>query len=128
MLEFLIALKMPLVILQMLIISPVIIGLILLQSGKGDDLGSALGGAGSGSSVLGTGGTSKILVRGTVVFAILFMINSIALAKIFKIESSTSAGTSVSEPLVPADLPMDGLMLPEDLERQGTDGTEGEAE
>jgi len=102
MLEFMISLKWPLVTLQ-IIIAPILIILILLQSGKGDDLGSALGGGGGGSTVLGTGGASKVLVKGTAIFAVLFMINSIALAKIFKELSSASYGTSVSEPLVPAD-------------------------
>lgn len=109
--ELFLSMKIPLLILQA-VVSPVLIGLILLQSGKGDDLGSALGGAGGGNTVLGTGGTSKVLVRGTVVFAIVFMINSIALAKIFKEESLGSIGGSVSEPVVPADVDLDGV-LPE---------------
>ena len=101
MIELLVALKWPLVILQ-IILSPILIILVLLQSGKGDDLGSALGGGGGSSSVLGTGGASKFLVRGTVIIVVLFMINSIALAKIFKEVSSVSVGTSAPEPLVPA--------------------------
>lgn len=107
--EFLVALKVPLIIVQ-IIISPLLIGAILLQSGKGDDLGSALGGAGGGSSVLGTGGTSKVLVKATVYLSVMFMVVSIMLAVVFKEESSRSVGTSVSEPLVPANLPVDDLM------------------
>lgn len=101
--EWILALKLPLLIVQA-VTAPVLIIFILLQSGKEGDLGSALGGGGGGNTVLGTGGTSKFLVKGTVIFAIVFMINSIALAKIFKTESSSSFGTTVSEPLVPADV------------------------
>lgn len=101
MIELLIAFKWPLIALQGLI-SLVLIILIMLQSGKGDDMGSALSGAMS-QGVQGTGGTSKFLVRGTVLFAILFMVNSIVLAKMFKEISSTSVGTSAPQPIVPAD-------------------------
>lgn len=101
MLELLIALKWPLIAIQ-LVLSPILIIFVLLQSGKGDDLGSALGGGGGSSSVLGTGGASKVLVKGTVILAIVFMINSIALAKIFKEVETASIGTSVEEPLAPA--------------------------
>jgi len=101
MLELLIALKWPLLIIQ-IILSPMLVLLILLQSGK-DDLGAALGGGGGGgSSVLGTGGASKVLVKATVIFAIMFMVNSVVLAKIFKMQSDSSVATDIAEPLVPA--------------------------
>ncbi len=101
-LELIIALKYPLIIVQA-ILAIVLILMVLLQSGKGDDIGSAFGAGGGGSSsVLGAGGASKFLVRGTVIFVTLFMLNSIVLAKIFKEQSHSAAGTSVSEPLVPA--------------------------
>lgn len=100
MLELFIALKWPLIGLQALI-SLVLIIMILLQSGKGDDIGSALSGR-VGGNVQGTGGTSKFLVRGTAIFAVLFMVNSIALAKMFKEISSASIGASAPAPLVPA--------------------------
>ncbi len=100
MMELLIALKWPLIILQALF-SLVLIIMVLLQTGKGDDMGSALSGQ-MGGGVQGSGGTSKVLVKGTAIFAILFMVNSIVLAKIFKEISSTSIGTSVTDPLLPS--------------------------
>ena len=101
MMEFLVALKWPLLILQ-LILAPVLVMLVLLQSGKGDDIGAALSGGGGSGSVLGTGGASKVLVKATVIFAILFMVNSVVLAKVFKVISGASVTSDVSEPLVPA--------------------------
>lgn len=95
------ALEIPLIVLQ-LIFSPILVGLILLQSGKGDDLGSALGGMSSaGPSVGGTGGTSKVLVKATVIFATIFMLNSVALAVTFKKISSSSISDVIEEPMLP---------------------------
>lgn len=85
-----------------LVIAPILILLILLQSGKSDDLGTALGGGGGGSTVLGTGGTSKILVQGTVIFSILFVVNCIALAKLYKTRSERSIGIKQEESITPA--------------------------
>jgi preprotein translocase subunit SecG len=99
--DFWLLLKWPCLIGQ-LILSPLLILLVLLQPGKGDDIGSAFSGGGGGSSsILGTGGASKFLVRGTVVIVTLFMLNSIALAKIFKKSSEASVTTTVTEPLAP---------------------------
>jgi preprotein translocase subunit SecG len=113
MIDFLISIRIPLIALQVLI-SPLLIGLILLQSGKSDDLGSALGaGGGGGGSVSGTGGTSKVLVKATVIFVIIFMLNSIVLAKIYKEITASSIGTSIAEPLAP----LGGTVLPTEEER-----------
>jgi protein translocase SecG subunit len=101
MVEILVSLKWPLIIMQA-IVAPVLVILVLIQSGKGDDLGSALSGGGGGSSVLGTGGASKFLVRATVIFATVFLLNSVILAKVFKETSLASVGGSQSEPLAPA--------------------------
>lgn len=98
--ELIIALKIPLIILQA-VLAPLLILFILLQAGKGDDLNSALGGMG-GNQVQGTGGASTFLLKGTTFLAIFFMLNSIVLAKVFKEESARSIGTGVAEPLAPA--------------------------
>jgi preprotein translocase subunit SecG len=56
-----------------------IIGLVLLQSGKGADIGSAFGGAGS-QAVFGSMGTPTVLGKITTVVAIVFTITSFSLA------------------------------------------------
>jgi preprotein translocase subunit SecG len=56
-----------------------IIGLVLLQRGKGADTGAAFGGGASGT-VFGSQGASSFLSRTTAVFAALFFANSLALA------------------------------------------------
>jgi preprotein translocase subunit SecG len=61
------------------LVSLVIIGLVLLQSGKGADIGSAFGGAGS-QAVFGSRGTPTVLGKITTVAATVFLITSFSLA------------------------------------------------
>jgi preprotein translocase subunit SecG len=56
-----------------------IIGLVLLQKGKGADTGAAFGGGASGT-VFGAQGSASFLSRTTAVLAALFFANSLALA------------------------------------------------
>ncbi len=56
-----------------------IMGIVLLQAGKGADIGSAFGGAGS-QAVFGSMGTPTVLGKITTAVAILFTITSFTLA------------------------------------------------
>src|SRR5205809_7843434 len=56
-----------------------IIAIVLLQAGKGADIGSAFGGAGS-QAVFGSMGTPTVLGKITTVIAIVFTITSFSLA------------------------------------------------
>ena len=56
-----------------------IIGLVLLQHGKGADMGSGFGGGASGS-LFGATGSANFLSRATAVLATLFFITSLGLA------------------------------------------------
>ena len=56
-----------------------IIGLVLLQHGKGADMGSGFGGGASGS-LFGATGSANFLSRATAVLAALFFILSLSLA------------------------------------------------
>ena len=58
-----------------------IIGIVLLQSGKGADIGSAFGGAGS-QAVFGSMGTPTLLGKITTGIAIVFTLTSFTLAMI----------------------------------------------
>jgi preprotein translocase subunit SecG len=68
-----------LVVILHVIVCLVIVGLVLLQAGKGADIGSAFGGSGS-QAVFGSMGTPTILGKATGVVAVLFMITSFALS------------------------------------------------
>ena len=69
-----------------------LIGLILLQQGKGADAGAAFG-SGSSGSIFGARGSASFLSRSTAVLAAAFFFNSIALAYI--------SGQSVDRESVP---------------------------
>ncbi len=103
-----------------------IIGLVLLQQGKGADMGAAFG-AGSSGTVFGAGGGGSFFTRTTGILAALFFINSILLSSplVLDIERGPVSVTErVPAPAAPEteDLPgmgeefdLDGSMLPSDL-------------
>ena len=70
-----------------------IIGLVLLQSGKGADIGSAFGGAGS-QAVFGSMGTPTLLGKITTAVALVFTITSFSLA----LMGGPRGGSVVREP------------------------------
>ncbi len=70
------------------IVSLIIIGLVLLQSGKGADIGSAFGGTGS-QAVFGSMGTPTVLGKLTTVVAVLFMVTSFSLTMLSHRRSAT---------------------------------------
>ncbi|HEX2198828.1 MAG TPA: preprotein translocase subunit SecG [Burkholderiales bacterium] len=61
------------------LIAMAIIGLVLLQHGKGADMGSGFGG-GASSSLFGATGSANFLSRVTAVLATVFFVSSLALA------------------------------------------------
>ncbi|HAR89968.1 MAG TPA: preprotein translocase subunit SecG, partial [Gammaproteobacteria bacterium] len=61
------------------IVAIVIIGLVLLQQGKGADAGASFG-AGASQTVFGASGSGNFLVRATTVAATLFFVTSLLLA------------------------------------------------
>jgi preprotein translocase subunit SecG len=83
----------------------VIIGLVLLQAGKGADIGSAFGGGGS-QAVFGSMGTPSILGKATTAVAIAFMLTSFFLAGQGHKRASTimpaSAPAPAAAPAAPA--------------------------
>src|SRR4029079_4509222 len=70
-----------------------IVGLVLLQRGKGADAGAGFG-AGASGTVFGARGATTGLSRMTAVFAAIFMINSLCLTYLFQREAR-SAPTSL---------------------------------
>lgn len=67
-----------------------IIGLVLLQHGKGADMGAAFG-SGSAGSVFGSSGSANFLSRTTAVVATIFFVTSIGLT-IFSTKKNTDKG------------------------------------
>ncbi len=98
-----------------------IIGLVLLQHGKGADMGAAFG-SGSAGSVFGSSGSANFLSRTTAVMAVVFFVSSISLT-IFTGKATGSKGvmTAPAEstqslpsqiPTPPAAVPASGVPVP----------------
>jgi preprotein translocase subunit SecG len=103
------------VVLTLQIVSAVaMIGLILIQHGKGADAGAAFGGGGSGSaSLFGASGSANFLSRSTGVLATVFLTTTLVLASFGGTRPATSGsvlegvalpaetqGSATSEPAV----------------------------
>ncbi len=77
-----------------IIVSAILIGMVLLQKGKGADIGAAFGGA--SQTVFGPRGAQSFLAKLTTGAAIVFMFTSLGLAL------TTSKKSSVMENIPPA--------------------------
>jgi len=73
-----------------------IVGLVLLQRGKGAEAGAGFG-AGASGTVFGARGATTALSRATAVFAAIFMINSLALAYLGSTTSKETPKTILEE-------------------------------
>ena len=67
------------------------IGLILIQHGKGADMGAAFGGGSSGS-LFGASGSANFLSRTTAVLATVFFVATLSLAYFGNLRTSAPAG------------------------------------
>ena len=89
-----------------------VIGLVLMQHGKGADMGAAFGSGASGS-LFGSSGSANFLSRTTAVLATVFFMTSLGLS--FLASERPAAPTSVMQgaqtaPAVPAsDVPVPGV-------------------
>ncbi|TXT41052.1 MAG: preprotein translocase subunit SecG [Comamonadaceae bacterium] len=89
------------------------VGLILVQHGKGADMGAAFGSGGSGS-LFGASGSANFLSRTTAVLASVFFVSTLALAYFGTPRTAASTGSvlenaalttpaaAVSAPVIPA--------------------------
>jgi len=77
----------------------VMIGLILVQHGKGADMGAAFGSGGSGS-LFGASGSANFLSRSTGVLATIFFVCTLALAYFSNLRPAGSGSVLETAPLV----------------------------
>ncbi|MEW5782715.1 MAG: preprotein translocase subunit SecG [Pseudomonadota bacterium] len=78
-----------------IIVGLAVIGLVLIQHGKGADMGAAFGSGASGS-LFGATGSANFLSRSTAVLAAIFFLTSLSLAYMASQRPAT-AGTSVTD-------------------------------
>ena len=86
------------------LLSAAIVGLILIQQGKGADVGASFG-AGASQTVFGSVGAGNALTRSTAILATLFFIASIGLAVMakHKADAAREGGIPVAAELQPGD-------------------------
>jgi preprotein translocase subunit SecG len=97
-----------------ILLALLIIGLVLLQRGKGAEAGAGFGSGASGT-VFGARGTSTLFSKLTALFAALFFVTSLTLAYLggsrssgepsSVLERAAQAATSTPAPAVPAPAP-----------------------
>jgi len=79
-----------LVVVVHVIVAVAIVGLVLLQQGKGADAGASFG-AGASQTVFGSSGSGNFLVRATTIAATIFFVTSLALAIFARNQSGLSS-------------------------------------
>jgi preprotein translocase subunit SecG len=94
-----------------IIVAITVIALVLLQHGKGADMGAAFG-SGSSGSLFGATGSANFLSRSTGILATLFFMTSLGLAyfglqqhKPESVLERVEVPTTTKQPAVPAQLP-----------------------
>ena len=71
-----------------------IVGLVLLQQGKGADAGASFG-AGASQTVFGSSGSGNFLVRATTISAVIFFVTSLTLAIFAKNQAGRASSTGL---------------------------------
>ena len=82
--------------------------IVLLQSGKGQNMGSMVGGGGGSQTLFGSSGASSFLTKATTAVAVVFMLTSLTLAYVSKsgqesVISDYLPATQQEEQQVPVD-------------------------
>lgn len=80
-----------------------IIGLVLLQHGKGADVGAAFGSGASGS-LFGASGSANFLSRATAILAVVFFLTSLGLT-VFSTRMTEDKGVMATKPAPTQSLP-----------------------
>jgi preprotein translocase subunit SecG len=80
-----------------------IVGLVLLQHGKGADVGAAFG-SGSAGSIFGASGSANFLSRATAILALVFFMTSLGLTY-FSSRKSDTRGVMADHPVTTQKVP-----------------------
>ena len=88
-----------------------IVGLVLLQQGKGADAGASFG-AGASQTVFGSQGSGNFLTRTTAILATGFFLTSLGLAVVAKNQAAEQGDVGIS---IPEIVEQSSEQLPEDL-------------
>ena len=87
------------------LVSLFLVAVVLLQSGKGAEMGASFGSSGS-QSVFGAGGGTTFLSKMTTGAAVIFMLTSLTLAYVSGLPSSSSIMSGKGKPAAAAKAPV----------------------
>lgn len=99
-----------------LVIALVLIGFVMIQHGKGADMGASFG-AGASNTVFGSGGSGNFLTRTTAVLAVLFFLLSLVLGNLSADRSTEAA------PFTDLEVPMEEMPTPSTPAADETNGS-----
>jgi len=102
-----------------IVVSIALIMIVLLQTGKGADMGAAFGG-GSSQTLFGSTGASTFLSKATTAAAIIFMVTSLGLAYLSSHRTGESVVTGSPAPVESQTVP--GTATPAPVESQAVPG------
>lgn len=105
-----------------LAITVVLVGLVLMQHGKGADMGAAFGGGASGS-LFGSSGSANFLSRATAIVATTFFLTSVGLTY-FSLNKTTQTGSVLEKVKLPAQTPAVNPATIPDATQKGTNAGE----
>ena len=102
---------MTLILAVQLLSALVMIGLVLIQHGKGADMGASFGSGASGS-LFGASGSANFLSRATAACATVFFVCTLALAYVSSGSGtrSNAGGSVLDRAVVPASAPVTGVI------------------
>lgn len=101
------------------LLSLALIGLVMIQQGKGADAGASFGGGGS-QTVFGSRGSASFLSRLTAIIATSFFVTSLTLAYLSTKQSEGNSVVSTPDRAVITDSPSNsGTQQPADVPTQG---------
>lgn len=99
------------------VVALVMIGLILLQQGKGASMGASFGG-GSSNTVFGSSGGASLFAKVTAILAVTFFVTSLGLTLIARNEAQIDSGLLLpaleTEAPAPVETPVSAPSLPVD--------------
>jgi preprotein translocase subunit SecG len=95
----------------------VLIGLVLVQHGKGADMGAAFG-SGSAGSLFGSGGSANFLSRSTAVAATVFFVTSLTLTYLYAHPSQPQGVMDKAAAVSKAVQPATGDVMPDSKSKE----------
>ncbi|MBU2873815.1 preprotein translocase subunit SecG [Marinobacter salexigens] len=99
-----------LVVVVHVVVAVALVGLVLIQQGKGADAGAAFGGGGASQTVFGSQGSGSFLTRMTTMLAIVFFVTSFSLAVFAKQRAEVAGEAGIPTVTESRQAPVEGAV------------------